>query len=102
MSVANKRLSAMNALDAPTKIIEDRMSLEVRKIDNKVTIVWDPSILKGDGRPVEGLVIKAAPALLEAARLRNGNSEVAEQTSNAPITDSGAGSVDAGDGGEGE
>src|SRR5260221_152214 len=50
LSVANKRLAAMNALDAPVKIVEEqhRLSLSVVKTDNRVQIVWDPSILKGD------------------------------------------------------
>jgi transposase len=50
----------------PLRIVEESMRLEVRKIDNKVTIVWDESMLKDDGRPVPGLHIGVAPALLEA------------------------------------
>src|SRR5258708_21986963 len=98
----SERLAKLFGLDMPLKIQEEQFRLSVVKTDNRVQIVWDPSILKGDGRPVEGLTIKAAPALLEAARLRNSNGQIAEGTSNAPINDSGIQGNDAGEGGEGQ
>jgi len=66
LAMANGRLAAMNALNAPTKIIEESMRLEVRKIDNKITIAFDETMLNDDGRPVPGLHIGVAPALLGA------------------------------------
>jgi hypothetical protein len=100
---SSERLSKLFGLDMPLKIQEEQFRLSVVKTDtNRVQIVWDPSILKGDGRPVEGLTIKAAPALLEAARLRNGNSQIAEDTSNVPTNDFSTQGNDAGEGGKGE
>jgi hypothetical protein len=101
---SSERLAKLFGLDMPLKIQEEQFRMSVVKTDNRVQIVWDPSILKGDGRPVEGLTIKAAPALLEAARLRNSNGQIAEGSSNAPINDSGVSGVDGGgvDGGNHE
>jgi hypothetical protein len=67
--------SALFGTRQPLKVIEESMRLEVRKIDNKVTIVWDESMLKDDGRPVPGLHIGVAPALLEDRALQQHNGE---------------------------
>jgi hypothetical protein len=73
----------------PIRLVEDSMRLEVRKIDNKVTIVWDESMLKDDGRDVPGLSIRTAPALLEAAARRNGdgNCKIADGLPKTPTND---------------
>ncbi len=69
LHMANGRLASMNALNAPTKIVEESMRLEVRKIDNKITIDFDESMLTDDGKEVPGLHIGVAPSLLEARAL---------------------------------
>jgi hypothetical protein len=53
----------------PTRIVEESMRLEVRKIDNKITISFDDKALQDDGRDVPGLHIGVAPALLAARAL---------------------------------
>jgi hypothetical protein len=86
---SSERLARLFGMDAPQRIIEEQYRASVVKTDNTFTIVWPE--FKDDGRPVPGLDIRAAPALLEAAARRNGDGsdKVTDAQSNAPVSDSG-------------
>src|ERR1700730_4044500 len=59
LAMANGRLSAMNALNAPTKIVEESMRLQINltRVGDKPMLTWDRSILTEPVRHVEGLTI---------------------------------------------
>lgn len=70
-NAGSAQISKLWGLYQPTKVIEESLRLEFKKVDN--TIVFDPAILEDDGRPVPGLHIGVAPALLEdRAQQQNG------------------------------
>jgi transposase len=55
LAMANGRLAAMNALNAPTKIIEESLRLEFKKVDGRVRVEFDREQLRPTGEPI-GLV----------------------------------------------
>src|SRR5260221_2562680 len=59
LAVANKRVSAMNGLDAPTKIVEEqrRLQVNINRSEKGTTLTWDRSILEKLVRPVPGLTM---------------------------------------------
>ena len=53
----NERQSKLWGLDQPTRIVEDRLSLQVTKSEQKITISWDQNLLAAPAEPVPGLFI---------------------------------------------
>jgi hypothetical protein len=77
LAEATARLSEQQCkiwgLYQPQRIVEESLRLEFKRVDN--TIRFDDSMLKDDGRPVPGLHIGVAPALLENRALQQQNDE---------------------------
>lgn len=63
----SERQAAMWGLNAPTRIVEESLRLQVTRRDHKVTITYDPSLLAAPTEPVPGLIIGGrTPALVLA------------------------------------
>jgi hypothetical protein len=57
LSLANARLAEMNALNAPVKIVEQQLSLQVKRTENRYEITFDEEKFFSQSRsPVHGLI----------------------------------------------
>ena len=72
----SERQAAMWGLNAPTKVIEESLRLQVTKSDHKITVTYDQNLFAAPAEPVPGLFIggrAAALALAEPGAESNGH-----------------------------
>jgi hypothetical protein len=87
----SERKARLLGLDVPIKTVQEVFSLQVRKIDQRVTISWDQGLLAAPADPVPGLFIGGrtpAVALDNGSGSLNGHVMTADRGTNHVPDDS--------------